>query len=141
VGRYDQRVEGLEVHGIGDVDDDLAGQLVGVLFEDVREDRTQSRSAARIQGPTSNTYWVARSARTVGYMQGAPENRRRKRRSDRAVVAGLSLIVVALLVSSRELAPALATTLAATIGFALVIYGVHVAWLVFYDREPDGPSS
>ena len=56
-------------------------------------------------------------------------------------MAGLSLIVVALLVSSRELAPALATTLAATIGFALIMYGVHVAWLVFYDREPDGPSS
>ena len=73
-------------------------------------------------------------------MQGAAENRR-KRRSDRAVVAGLSLIVVALLVSSRELAPALATTLAAIIGFVLLMYGVHVAWLVFYDREPDGPAS
>ena len=55
--------------------------------------------------------------------------------------AGLSLIVVALLVSSRELAPALATTLAAIVGFGLLMYGVHVAWLVFYDREPDGPSS
>ena len=74
-------------------------------------------------------------------MHGAAENRRRKRRSDRAVVAGLSLIVVALLVSSRELAPALATTLAAIIGFVLLRYGVHVAWLVFYDREPDGPAS
>jgi hypothetical protein len=74
-------------------------------------------------------------------MHGAAENRRRKRRSDRAVVAGLSLIVVALLVSSRELAPALATTVAAIVGFGLLMYGVHVAWLVFYDREPDGPSS
>ena len=74
-------------------------------------------------------------------MQDAAEIRRRKRRSDRAVVAGLSLIVVALLVSSRELAPALATTLAAIIGFGLLMYGVHVAWLVFYDREPQGPSS
>jgi hypothetical protein len=74
-------------------------------------------------------------------MQDAAEIRRRKRRSDRAVVAGLSLIVVALLVSSRELAPALATTLAAIIGFGLLMYGVHVAWLVFYDREPEGPSS
>ena len=74
-------------------------------------------------------------------MQDAAEIRRRKRRSDRAVVAGLSLIVVALLVSSRELAPALATTLAAIVGFGLLMYGVHVAWLVFYDREPDGPSS
>ena len=74
-------------------------------------------------------------------MQGAAEIRRRKRRSDRAVVAGLSLIVVALLVSSRELAPALATTLAAIVGFGILMYGVHVAWLVFYEREPDGPSS
>jgi hypothetical protein len=74
-------------------------------------------------------------------MQDAAEIRRRKRRSDRAVVAGLSLIVVALLVSSRELAPALATTLAAIVGFGLLVYGVHVAWLVFYDREPEGPSS
>ena len=74
-------------------------------------------------------------------MQDAAEIRRRKRRSDRAVVAGLSLIVVAMLVSSRDLAPALATTLAAIVGFGLLMYGVHVAWLVFYDREPQGPSS
>lgn len=74
-------------------------------------------------------------------MQGAAEIRRRKRRSDRAVVAGLSLIVVALLVSSRELVPALATTLAAIVGFGLLMYGVHIAWLVFYEREPDGPPS
>jgi len=74
-------------------------------------------------------------------MQDAAEIRRRKRRSDRAVVAGLSLIVVALLISSRELAPALATTLAAIVGFGLLMYGVHVAWQVFYDREPEGPSS
>ena len=73
-------------------------------------------------------------------MQDAAEIRRRKRRSDRAVVAGLSLIVVALLVSSRELAPALATTLAAIVGFGLLMYGVHVAWLVFYDREPEASS-
>jgi hypothetical protein len=74
-------------------------------------------------------------------MQGPAEIGRRKRQSDRAVVAGLSLIAVALLVSSWEFAPALATTLAAIVGFGLVIYGVNVAWLVFYDREPDGPSS
>jgi Flp pilus assembly protein protease CpaA len=74
-------------------------------------------------------------------MQGAADIRGRKRRSNRSVVAGLSLIVVAMLVSSWEFAPALATTLAAIVGFGLVVYGVHVAWLVFYDREPDGPSS
>ena len=74
-------------------------------------------------------------------MSGAAEIHRRKRRSNRAVLAGLSLIVVALLFSSREVAPAVATTLAAIVGFGLLMYGVHVAWLVFYEREPDGPSS
>jgi hypothetical protein len=74
-------------------------------------------------------------------MQGAAEIHRRKRRSDRAVVAGISLIVAALLLSSRELALAVATTLAAIVGFGLLMYGVHLAWLVFYEREPDGPSS
>jgi hypothetical protein len=74
-------------------------------------------------------------------MQGAAEIDRRKRRSNRAVVAGLSLIVVAMLLSSRELAPTVATTLAAMVGFGLLMYGVHVAWLVFYERDPDGPSS
>ena len=39
MGRHDQRVEGLEVHRIGDVDDDLAGELVGVLFENVFQGR------------------------------------------------------------------------------------------------------
>ena len=74
-------------------------------------------------------------------MSGAAEIHRRKRRSNRAVLAGLSLIVVALLFSSREVAPAVATTLAAIVGFGLLMYGVHVAWLVFYERDPDGPSS
>jgi hypothetical protein len=74
-------------------------------------------------------------------MQGAAEIGRRKRRSNRAVVAGLSLIVVALLLSSQEVAPAVATTFAAIVGFGLLMYGVHVAWLVFYERDPDGPSS
>jgi hypothetical protein len=74
-------------------------------------------------------------------MQGAAEIRRRKRRSNKAVVAGLSLIVVALLLSAREVAPAVATTFAAIVGFGLLMYGVHVAWLVFYEHDPDGPSS
>jgi hypothetical protein len=26
-------------------------------------------------------------------------------------------------------------------GSGLLMYGVHVAWLVFYERDPDGPSS
>jgi hypothetical protein len=50
-------------------------------------------------------------------------------------------MAVALLVSSRGLAPDVATTVAAIAGFLILTYGVHLAWLVFYEREPDGPSS
>jgi O-antigen ligase len=74
-------------------------------------------------------------------MQDAGEIRSRKRRADRAVLAGVCLIAAALLISSWKLAPAIATSLAAIVGLGLVAYGVHVAWLVFYEREPDGPSS
>lgn len=74
-------------------------------------------------------------------MQDAAEIRRRKRRADRAVLLGLCLMTIAMLVSSRDLAPPIATTIAAIVGFGLVSYGVHVAWLVFYEREPEGPSS
>ena len=65
----------------------------------------------------------------------------RKRRSNRAVLAGLMLMAVALLVSSWELVPDLVTTVAAIAGFLILMYGVHLAWLMFYEREPDGPSS
>jgi len=78
-------------------------------------------------------------ARTVFCMQGAAEIHHRKRRSSRAVVAGLSLIAAALLVSTWRLVPDVVTTAGAIIGFGLLAYGVHVAWLVFYEREPDGP--
>jgi hypothetical protein len=54
---------------------------------------------------------------------------------------GLCLMALATLVSSRDVAPPIATTVAAIVGFGLMSYGVHVAWLVFYDREPEGPSS
>jgi Flp pilus assembly protein protease CpaA len=74
-------------------------------------------------------------------MQDATEIRGRKRRSNRAVLVGLSVIAFALMVSSWELAPPLATTIAAIAGFVIVMYGVHLGWLLFYDREPDGPSS
>jgi hypothetical protein len=74
-------------------------------------------------------------------MQDAADISRRKRRANRAVLIGVGLMAVALLVSSWELLPPIATTVAAIVGFGLVSYGVHVAWLVFYDREPDGPSS
>jgi hypothetical protein len=50
-------------------------------------------------------------------------------------------MTASLLASSWELAPPVATTVAAIAGFVLLICGVHVGWLVFYDREPDGPSS
>ena len=64
-----------------------------------------------------------------------------KRRSTRAVVAGLSLMTIALVVSSWQIVPAITTTLAAGVGLVLLCYGVHLAWLVFFEREPDGPSS
>lgn len=72
---------------------------------------------------------------------GDAEVRRRKSRSNRAVLQGLGLIAAALVLSCFDLAPQLATTVAAILGFALVMYGVHVGWLVFYEREPDGPPS
>jgi hypothetical protein len=50
-------------------------------------------------------------------------------------------MAVALLVSSWELVPDLVTTVAAIAGFLILMYGVHLAWLMFYEREPDGPSS
>jgi hypothetical protein len=74
-------------------------------------------------------------------VQNAPPIRSWKRRSNKAVLAGLVLIAVALLVSSWELVPDLVTTVAAIAGFLILMYGVHLAWLVFYEREPDGPSS
>jgi hypothetical protein len=74
-------------------------------------------------------------------MQDAAQIHRRKRRSNRAVLAGLCLMTLALLISSWGIAPLLVTTVAAMAGFGLLMYGVHVGWLLFYDREPDGPSS
>ncbi len=74
-------------------------------------------------------------------MQDAAEIWRRKRRSNRAVLVGVVITGFALLGSSLEVAPMLATTILALVGMVLVMYGVHVGWLVFFDREPDGPSS
>ncbi len=65
--------------------------------------------------------------------------RRRKRRSTKAVLAGLSLIAVALLISMLGLLPDALTTLAAIVGFCLVMYGVHLGWVIFYEQESDGP--
>jgi len=72
-------------------------------------------------------------------MQDADEIRRRKRRSTKAVIAGLSLIATALLVSVLGMLPDVATTLAAIAGFCLVMYGVHLGWVIFYEQESDGP--
>jgi hypothetical protein len=74
-------------------------------------------------------------------MQDPDEIRRRKRRSTKAVLAGLSLMAVALLASALRLLPDLATTVAAIVGFSLLMYGVHVAWIIFYERESDGPPA
>lgn len=50
-------------------------------------------------------------------------------------------MVVALVVSSANLTSPVTTTVAAIAGFVLLMYGVHVGWLVFYERESDGPAS
>jgi hypothetical protein len=57
------------------------------------------------------------------------------------VLAGVALMAVSVLLDSRGVAPMLATSVGGLAGFVLALYGVHVGWLVFYDREPDGPSS
>lgn len=67
--------------------------------------------------------------------------RARKRRSTRAVLLGLLVMAVALLISGQRLAPDVATTLAAIVGFSMVMYGVHLGWVIFYDRETDGPPA
>lgn len=74
-------------------------------------------------------------------MQDAVDIHSRKRASNGGVLGGAFLMSVALLASWWGLAPQLATTVAAIGGFVLLMYGVHVGWLVFYEREPDGPSS
>jgi len=74
-------------------------------------------------------------------MQDDAEAGRRKRLSSRCVVAGISFMGSALLVSVRDVLPPVVPTVAALIGFVFLLYGVHVGWLVFYDRDPEGPSS
>lgn len=74
-------------------------------------------------------------------MQDAELIRSRKRRSSRAVVAGSSLITVALVLSALQVGAPLITTIGALVGFVFLLYGVHIGWLIFYEREPDGPSS
>lgn len=67
--------------------------------------------------------------------------RARKRRSTRAVLAGLVVMAVALLLSGLRLAPDLLTTFAGAVGFFLVMYGVHLGWAIVYDQETDGPPA
>jgi hypothetical protein len=50
-------------------------------------------------------------------------------------------MAAALLIAWLGLAPPLLTTFAAIAGFVLVSYAVHLAWLVFVNRESDGPPS
>lgn len=63
----------------------------------------------------------------------------RARRCTRAVLLGMATMALALVLSAAQLAPDLLTTAAAIVGFSLVMYGVHVGWVIFYDRETDGP--
>lgn len=82
--------------------------------------------------------------RQKGYrrdVQQPADVRRLKRRSSRAVIAGVVEMAVAMVVSVLRMAPPVVTTIGWLVGFVLVLYGVHVGWMVFYDREPEGPSS
>lgn len=74
-------------------------------------------------------------------MQDPGQVRRRKRVGNRTVFTGSCWMVVALVASAAELVPPMATTLLGIAGLLLLMYGVHVSWLVVYEREPDGPSS
>lgn len=69
------------------------------------------------------------------------DTRQRKQTANRSVLGGVILMALALLASSLEAAPDLLTTGVAVGGFVLVMYGVHVGWLIFYERDPEGPSS
>jgi hypothetical protein len=66
---------------------------------------------------------------------------RRKRRSSRSALAGCSLMVAALVLSAHDVGPPVTTMAGAVVGFVLLLHGVHVGWLVFYDRDDDGPAS
>lgn len=74
-------------------------------------------------------------------MDDPAEIRRLKRRCNRSVAAGVVAMGLALLVSGAGLAPLLLTTVVAVLGFALLVYGVHVGWALVYNRESDGPPS
>lgn len=74
-------------------------------------------------------------------MQNPAEVRRRQRRSSRSVVAGIGLMGSSLVVSAWEMVHPVVTTVGAIIGFVMLMYGVHLGWLVFYERDPDGPAS
>ncbi len=67
--------------------------------------------------------------------------RRRKRHGNVGVLGGVALIVVALTSSAHAIGPPMLTTAVAVLGFAAVLYGVHVGWLIFYESETDGPPS
>ena len=69
------------------------------------------------------------------------ELRVQKQRADRAALGGVVLMGLALLVSSLGWAPPLLTTAVAILGCGLLTYAVHLAWMMFVNRESDGPPS
>ncbi len=102
--------------------------------------RRRGARSAGVPGPAVRRRLGA-WARTVDAMQDPAEVGRIRRRGNRAVVAGLSLMAVALFVSTWPFAPMIATTIGALVGFVLLLYGVHLGWTIFYNKDPDGPSS
>lgn len=74
-------------------------------------------------------------------MEDPQQIQRRKRSSNRSVLGGLLLIAAAVALDTFDLFPLIVTTAGAIVGFVLVMYGVHTGWLVFYERDGDGPPS
>lgn len=74
-------------------------------------------------------------------MGDAEAIREQKRRSNRAALLGLALMLSGVLGSALKIAPEVLATAVAVVGFAHLMYGVHLGWQVFYDRESDGPAS
>jgi hypothetical protein len=74
-------------------------------------------------------------------MQDGEQVRHRKVWSNRAVFIGCCWMALALVASEAGLVSPLISTVIAFAGFVLLLYGVHLAWLVFYERDPEGPSS
>src|SRR4051812_49602841 len=69
VGRNDQRVEGLEIQRVADVDDDLAGQFVGPVGEDLPGRRVRRRGDDDLATPYPAFGQILRSEEHTSELQ------------------------------------------------------------------------